>query len=64
MEGLSEGSGPLQDTVPSLFSGPPPSSPAGLRWGELEGFQEKPGFASYLTLHRTTSTPLWSDSPH
>ena len=64
VEGHSEGFGALHDTVPSLLSGPPPSSPAGPRWGELEGFQEKPGFASYLTLHLTTTTPLWSDSPH
>ena len=38
--GLGEGSGALQDIVPSLFPGPS-SSPAGPNLGELEGFQEK-----------------------
>ena len=37
-----ESSGALQDTAPSLFSGPS-SSQAGLRQGELEGPEEKAG---------------------
>ena len=43
VEGLSEGSGALQDVVPglpSLLPGPS-SSPAGPRLGKLEGLQEK-----------------------
>ena len=37
---LGEGSGALQDTAPSLFSGPP-SLPAGVRAGGLEVPREK-----------------------
>ena len=40
--GCGESSGALQDTAPSLFSGPP-SSQAGLRQGEPEGPEEKAG---------------------
>ena len=40
VEGLSEVSGALQDTVPTLFPGPSSSS-AGPRLGKLEGLQEK-----------------------
>ena len=40
VEGLSEGSGALQEAVPSLLPGPSSSS-AGPRLGKLEGLQEK-----------------------
>ena len=39
VEGLTEGSGALQDIVPSLFPGPF-SSPTGPRLGELEGIRK------------------------
>ena len=55
VEGLSEGSGALHETVSSLFPGPSCSA-AGPSLGELEGSPEKA--ASYLTFHLMTTTPL------
>ena len=57
MEGLSEGSEALQDRVSSLLPGPT-GSPVGPRLGKLEGLQEKPESAPYLTLHLMPTTPL------
>ena len=41
VEGLGEGSGDLQDIVPSLVSGSS-SSLTDLKLGKIEGLQEKP----------------------
>ena len=61
--GLGEGSGVLQDTVPSLVPGPPAHL---LTQGQVSGRASgrRLESAPYLTLHLTTTTPLLSDSSH
>ena len=64
VEGLSEGSGALHETVSSLFPGPSCSA-AGPSLGELEGSPEKA--ASYLTFHpddHHTTDPWLSHFPN
>ena len=58
MEGISEGSGALQDTVRSLFPGPS-SSPTGPRLGEQEGPPGKDLNPPPTSL--VTTTPLSLD---
>ena len=55
--GLGEGSGALQDIVPSLFPGPS-SSPAGSRLSEQRVSRRRPESASYFKLHLTPTTPV------
>ena len=53
---LGEGSGALQDTAPSLFSGPPDYL---LAWGQVawRSPESRPGFPYYLTVWLRTTTP-------
>ena len=59
LEGLSEGSGALQDAVPSLFPGTS-SSPTGPRLGDLQALQKKASICLFSHFpaddHHTTIT--------
>ena len=60
VEGLSEGAGPLQDTVRSLFPGPP-VHPLAQGWVSWRASGRRPESASNLSLRLMTATPLTLD---